>query len=216
MIVKPQAMNKFLVQPNVWARIVLLTILSHCFSYTFSQKSALSIGDTLLASQLYSKGLDFVNQRAYDSAVYTFQKSSVFYKNANAWDRFFHCQYQVGNNLNMQWKFKEATQYLDSIEVNYIDKIDSSSKSYLNFNIVIAWSYFQLHDYDKALHFFEIISSNTNASVSNKIYANYCKGIISQRIGQYDVALKLMLATKELCSTDSTCNYMGNVAQWYL
>ena len=112
---KSYNMSKFLVQPNNWARIVLLTILSHYYSGTFSQTSRLSIGDTLVAAQLYTKGLDFVDQRKYDSAVYTFQKSSTLYKNANAWDRFFYCQSQVGNNLNRQWKFKETSHYLDSI-----------------------------------------------------------------------------------------------------
>lgn len=211
MIVKSQNIGKFLVQPSIWARIVLLTILSHYYSGTFSQTSPLSIGDTLVAHQLYSKALDYVDQRKYDSAVYTFQKSSTLYKKAYAWDRFFYCQSQVGNNLNRQWKVKEATHYLDSIEVNFIDNIDFSSKSYQKFYIVMAWSYFNLLDYDKALHYFEIVNSTPNASVNSKRYANYHKGIVYQRIGQYDVALKLMLETKKLCVKDSTCSYLGQI-----
>lgn len=209
MIVKSQDKGQFLAQPNIWARIVLLTILCHYYSDTFSQTNFLSIGDTLLASQFYTKGLDYVDQRKYDSAVYTFQKSSALYQKANAWDRFFFSQLQVGDNLNRQWKFKESTHYLDSIEVNFIDKMDSSFNSYQKFYIVMAWSYFNLLDYDKALRYFEIIHSATNASVGSKIYANYYKGVIYQRIGQYDMALKLMLKTKELCIKDSTRNFLG-------
>lgn len=196
-----------------WKKITILFIIYSFYQPASSQSRNVQLGDTLLAGKLNEKAIAFIGKKHYDSAIYNFQSAGNLFKQAEAWERYFYCQFQVGFYLNVQRKYLRSSNYLDSIEVNFPAKLTSYFSSYQRFYGVLAWSYYKQLRYDKALHYFDILIEGglTNPDVSEKdlTYANYYKGTIFQRIGQYDLALKQMLISKELCLGDSTSDYLG-------
>lgn len=198
---------------NFGLSFLFLVILSYFHQPALAQENPTAARDTLLASQLNNKAIEFAKLKQYDSAIYNFKKAASLFYEASALQQFFSCQSKVGYNLNIQRKYNNALQYLDSIEVNFSNKLDLQFESYQRFYGVLAWSHYKLYQYEKALYYFEMLvvaaEQNSTINTQDRIYAHYYKGVIFQRIGQYDLALKQMTISKEVCLEDSTCDYLG-------
>ena len=179
-------------------------------SYTgVAQIPAPPAGDTTLASQMNQQALDLAKAKKYDSAIYFFRQAATHYQAAGAWDRFFYAHQQAGYHLNSNYHYAETSHYLDSIARQYSIYLTPRLNSYQGFFGVLAWSYFKLLDYDRALYHFKLMERAVVTKPIQSIYANYYKGVIYQRIGQYDLALKYMLITQELGHQHRINSFLG-------
>jgi len=177
-------------------------------------QSTLSLEDSLKAAQFTSKGNALIRDKNYDSALFNYKKAAGIHQQFNDWDAFFYDQFQIGYYLNVQKKYQSNIDYLDSIETTYGPYLSSQHKSFQRFYGVKSWAHFKLIELDKALFYFDILidggQENDSVAVIDKLYANYHKGIVYQRIGQYDVALKQMNIAKGFCDYKGECSYLGN------
>ncbi len=132
---------------------------------------------------------------------------------AGVWERFFYTHHQVGYLLNTQRKYLETFHYLDSIEDTYSQQLNTQLNSYQQFYGVLAWSQFSLLNYEQALRYFELIDKgtrqNSSVKISQILFSKYYQGVIYQRIGQYDQALKYMLTTKNIGKENKVNSYLG-------
>ena len=170
-------------------------------------------GDTTVASQFNIKAIELARSRNYDSAISYFKKAAAKYMEVDVWNRFFYAHHQVGYLLNTQYKYPETFHYLDSIEDNYSQQLNPLQNSYQRFYGVLAWSQFSMLNYEKALYYFKLIdkgaSQNPNVKPAQILFSKYYQGIIFQRIGQYDQALKYMLITKDIGDKHGVYSYLG-------
>ena len=194
----------------IWITLLILFLGSYKGVSLNMQDLAI---DTTAAGQFNLKAVDFARAKDYDSAIIYFEKAAANYLAANVWDRFFYAHYQIGYMFNGQRKYSQTFQHLDSIESNNATHLTPQLNSYQNFYGVLAWSQFSQFNYEKALNYFEILdngaSQNTEVKASQILFSKYHQGVIYQRIGQYDRALKLMLLTKNFGNKTGESFYLG-------
>lgn len=195
---------------SFWIALFLFILGSHQGVSLYKQ---VQLSDTTEASQLNLKAMDFARSKNYDSAITNFNKAANLYMAAGVWDRFFYAHHQVGYLLNTQYKYSDTIQLLDSIDDNYSQHLNPHLNSYQQFYGVLAWSQFSLLNYEQALHYFEIIDKGARQNSSVKpnqiLFSKYYQGVIYQRIGQYDQALKYMLITRDIGKENEVNSYLG-------
>jgi CHAT domain-containing protein len=178
-----------------------------------SKNDFVVLGDTVQAAQFVKNGLAFASARKYDSAKYYLKKAAVEYEEAEDWDQFFFTQHTIGYLLNTEYKYPETYHYMDSIEKNYVQKMNPQLNSYQRFYGVLAWSQFNLLNFDKALFYLGLCDTgaeqNPNVKPVEIMFSKYYQGVIYQRLGQYDKALELMLLVKSLGFENSDDSYQG-------
>ena len=204
--------GKNIFRNSFWISVFVLILGSH---QGVSLNSLYQSGDTTKASQLNLKAIDLARAKSYDSAIFYFEKAATSYMEGNVWNRFFYAHAQIGYLLNTQYKYSQTFQYLDSIATNNSEHLIPQLNSYQNFYGVLAWSQFSQLNYEQALSYFEILDlgaqQNTEVKASQILFSKYHRGVIYQRIGQYDQALKYMLLTKEFGDQNSISDYLGRV-----
>ena len=177
-------------------------------------QSKMVLKDSSQAATYTSKGNDFASTKKYDSAIFKYNKAAQLYMEGNDWNSFFYSQFQIGYYLNMQRKYSENITYLDSIETNYGSLLTAMDSSYQRFYGVKSWAHFKQIQLEKALYYFTLLekagSINKEVTTNDKLYAVFYKGIVYQRIGQYDLALAQMNLAKDFCNSGGVCNFLGN------
>ena len=195
---------------SFWIALLYFSLWSH---HGISLDNHLQEDDTTKASQLSLKAIELARAKNYDSAISNFKEAANLYMQADVWDRFFYAHQQVGYLLNTQYKYPQTHKYLDSIATHYSKYLNPQLNSYQQFYGVLAWSQFSLLNYEEALHYFEIIDEGAwqNPSVKPKqiLFSMYYQGVIYQRIGQYDQALKFMLRTRDIGNENGVNSYLG-------
>lgn len=158
-------------------------------------------GDTLLALKYIATAKRLKESKTYDSAITYYQKAAFEYQRAKKWDAFFGSHNKVGHTLSLQFKFKDSFNYLDSIEQQFYDHLRKGMSSYQWLYRGLAWAQFKLINYEEAIDYLDKIKLGVDANPdtidSNTIFELYYRGVIYQRIGQYDLALKQMLASRD-------------------
>ena len=207
-----------IVKSGIWQVMVLLFLVV-CSVFTSSSSLAIAfpIGqgkvDTLKAHQDYLQAQESVNLKNYNKAIYYLRKAALGFEYNQIWDRFYNAHNQISYLFAHQYKYLESHQHLDSIKVKYAEHLTYASEAYIAFYKNMAWAHFQLYNYEEALGYFKILDSGIaetkNSNALDVLFLNYYRGVIYQRIGQYDLALKYMLISKEICVENSNEVYLG-------
>jgi CHAT domain-containing protein len=198
---------------GVFVVVLVAALFSNSLPSRAQMNKTRQIGDTIKANRFNLKAIDLARLKKYDSAITYFGKAAEGYQGAGAWDRFFYANHQIGYILNTRHRYAETYRHLDSIENNFTQYLSPLLRSYQQFYGVLAWSQLSLLNYERALYYFEIIDKGARLNPEVKpgqiLFSKYYQGVIYQRIGQYDQALKYMLMTGDIGRKYEDNTYQG-------
>ena len=200
-------------------QVIVLRILVLCFIFTANTSGAIAFVatqekvDTLEAHRNYLHALESVNSKNYNKAIYYLRKAAIGYEYEQIWDRFFYTHNQISYLFAHQYKYQQSYQHLDSIGNKYAEHLSYASEAYVSFYKNMTWAHFQLYNYEEALGYFKLLDAamaeTQKPNAKDILFLNYYRGVIYQRIGQYDLALKYMLISKKICVENGIQDYLG-------
>ena len=175
---------------SIYVVVGFLTLgASPLFPSCFAQ-SDIENRDSLKAEQLYAKALEVKKENLLDSTIFYAHQAAQIFAEAQLWEKWYDCKWEVYYSLFLQSKLEEALNQIHQDSVSIIPKTNSPYFS-AKINDWMGFIYYRQELYAKALKYYlSGVELLEQANHPNEEYGNLTNiGIIYTMQGDYDLAI---------------------------